>query len=245
MRMPSRFRQRGFYLPWFGGGGPPPATDPYIADVIQLCHFDVDSGGGTFTQTIGPHAFSNGGGDAALDTTNKVFGTGSCGLTTADVNCATNAAYTLGSGDFSKEVWGIPTAISGAQVWFDGRPGVDGAYLAIYSSGADLFLYVNATNVISATGALTGLAGVKVYIVVTRTGTTTRMYVGVFGGGTAALVGSFTDTTNYLQMPLRLGRSAFASGQYAGNFDDYRLTAHGRTYTGSTIPVPTAAFPDT
>lgn len=243
--LPPRFKQRGFYLPWFGaGGGSPPATDPYISYVIQLTHFDVEATG-AFTQTIGPNAFANGGGNAALDTGQKAFGIGSAGLSTADINATTNAAYTIGSADFAMEFWVRPSSVSGAQVYFDGRPGSDGAYPAIYASGADLFYYVSAGNQISASGAMS--ATTWQYICVARTSGTTRMYVGVLGGGTAAKVGSdYSDGTTYLQMPLRLGRSVFASGQFAGNFDDFRLTiGHGRGYTGSSIPVPTAAFPDT
>lgn len=222
------------------GGG----TDPYFAYVVQLTHFDVDAGGGTFTQTVGPGAFANGGGDAALDTSEKAYGAGSVGLTTVDVLAASHAAYTIGTADFALELWVRPLTVSGAQVYFDGRPGSEGPYPTIYAVDDDLFLYTDPGNKISGTSIMTAL--IWQYLCLARTSGVTRLYHGVKGGGTAAQVGSdFSDSTNYLQMPLRLARTPYGSGPAPGNYDDFRLTiGHGRGYTGSSIPVPTAAFPN-
>ena len=78
------------------------------------------------------------------------------------------------------------------------------------------------------------------HVAIARSGSTCRLYL----NGT--LAGSQTDTSTHTVHPttIRIGSSVLASGA-VGYIDDFRWTCgSSRGYTGSTITVPTAAYPD-
>jgi hypothetical protein len=105
------------------------------------------------------------------------------------------------------------------------------------STSNSLTLGVSSTVVF--TGA-TPTANQWQHIAISRTDSTNRLYI----NGT--LINTQTDRTAHLIDPtsIRIGFQTFVNG-LVGYVDDFRWTCgSNRGYTGSTITVPTAAFPD-
>lgn len=233
-----------------GGGGLGSSTDPYFSYVKYLWHADgTDGDVGPYTPTVG--ATVTAGTGASLKTAQHVFGTASARITgtgSANTISSTSSTYKPGTSDFVLEGWCRPDSVpgGGANI-IDMRPSANGAYISVGINGSlGWQLYVSSSVKITSTGNVTN--GAWNYFCLARTSGTTRLYAGSLGGGTAPQVGSsYTDSNNYNSsgsVPIYHGGSSFGSGT-ACYIDDVRLTiGHGRGYTGSSVPVPIAPFPN-
>jgi hypothetical protein len=181
-------------------------------------------------------------GNAQISTTQSKFGGSSMSFDgTGDYltsNPATTDLYAFGSGDFTIEMWLRLNSVTGTQVFYDQRPLAGGVYPTLYMSGSTLFYYTNGANRI--TGA-TLATGQWYHIAVSRSGTSTRLFVdGTQSGST------YTDTNVYLNAALRpfIGGDGTNLGTNGlnGYIDDLRITRGFARYTAN-FNVPTVAFP--
>lgn len=223
-----------------GGGG---GGDPYFANVVSLLHFDGTNGSTTITDVKGKTW--NAAGSAQLDTGILKFGSASVVLDgTGDyVLPNTSADFTLGTGDFTIDLWirasSLAKAVSGIVDW---RPlSTQGLYPLIYvnSAGSVRYYVDSADRITSADGAM--VANTWHLISLARVSGTTRLFVD------GNQVGSdYTDSNDYIGTDCVVGHLGFERSSIfgvTGNLDDFRLTKGVGRYTSSFTP-PAAAFPD-
>jgi hypothetical protein len=173
-------------------------------------------------------------GNAQVDTAQSKFG-GSSALFdgTGDYLVPSpNTDLAFGTGDFTIEFWLRVTTVSGIKVIYDSRPyPTNGAYPVIYLDGSTLIYFVSSASRITTTIA----ANTWYHIAVSRSGTSTRLFVnGTQGGST------YTDTTNYSTGNVIIGADHTPGGNgVIGHMDEVRVSNSARyttTFTPSTTP---------
>lgn len=233
--------QRGFIDQYrFGSVG----GDPEFANVTFLSHLDADNGSGSVVPEVyagGSIALQSG---ASISATQSVFGGKSLRSTTSNGGLYTSTGFSIGTGDATAEFFVRLDGVSSTQVLIDCRPfSTTGMYFGLTAVSAELRYSVNGTARISAAGALT--ATTWYFIAWSRLGGTSSLYCGPISNPTAPLVGTYTDSLDLLNGDLGIGTSAFGAGGHAGGyFDEMRITVGAGRYSGSSCPIPTAAFPD-
>jgi hypothetical protein len=179
-------------------------------------------------------------GNAQISTSVKKFGTGSIAFDGSGdrLNAISSPNYGYSTGDFTIEFWAYPTSASGVQVLLDQRTGAaTSAVPTVYTSSGTIYYYVSGNNRI--TGSSLSLNQWS-HIAICRSGTSTKLFInGTQSGST------FTDTTTYLNAPVRIGDGNDGAGPYpySGYIDDFRITKGYARYTSNFTP-PTAAFPN-
>jgi len=215
------------------------AADPYYSSVSLLLHCDGTEG--TFTDSSPTPKTITASGGATQSATQSKWGGKSAAFNGSSSYLAISSHPTIGTQDFTVEFWLYSNNQSTLQAYVDFRPrgttgSPNGPYPLIYSDGSSLYYYVNAGNRITGTLAAVGQWQ---YIALSRSGGSTRLFVnGAKQGDT------YTDATDYAASLPAIG--AAPNGLYADAYiDDMRITVgSNRLYTGATITVPTAAFPD-
>jgi Concanavalin A-like lectin/glucanases superfamily len=216
------------------------ATDPYFNQVALLLHGDSLTDSSRFGRSITTSA------SAAVSSVRKKFGSGSLYFPlggSSAFNISTSGGRLDIYGDFALEWWQYLSSVSEHQYLFTSGRGTGFGETPFspdwnYSSGK-LRPTFDANVQISYGSALAVTQWQ--YIAISRTGNTIRLYV----DGT--LVGSATDERALLTnvTTAKLGYDgAFRYGISDGYIDDLRLSTINRGYTGNTIAVPTAPFPD-
>jgi hypothetical protein len=179
-------------------------------------------------------------GNAQISTSVKKFGTGSIAFDGSGdrLNAISSPNYGYSTGDFTIEFWAYPTSASGVQVLIDQRTGSStSAVPTIYTSSGTIYYYVSGNNRI--TGSSLSLNQWS-HIAICRSGTSTKLFInGTQSGST------YTDTTTYLNAPVRIGDGNDGAGPYpySGYIDDLRITKGFARYTAN-FTAPTAAFAD-
>ncbi len=98
--------------------------------------------------------------------------------------------------------------------------------------------YSNGTTDLITTAANVIVTATPQFISICRTGGTT--YLGVDG----VIVGSAADTTNYVQMPIRIGNAVNGAGGTTLNLFEFRLAiGSGSAIRTANFTVPTGLFP--
>jgi hypothetical protein len=227
----------------------PISGDPYFGQVALLLHADgtgstfVDSSPYTRTITAVGNATQSaaqsrwGGKSAYFD--------GSGDYLTADFS-----QIAFGTGDFCVEFWLFITAAATNHPYgsalFDTRgvsQGFSGFCLFLNSSG--VLTAWDANSVANQSAASAVPFSQWVHVVAARSSGQQRVYV----NGTSVL--SYSSGFNHSGVQLTIGavvnfRTDTPDFKLQGYIDDFRITAgSSRGYTGTTIPVPTAAYPDT
>lgn len=224
--------------------------DPYYADVRSLLLMGGANGSTTFTDEKGITWTANG--NAQIDTSRKVYGTGSYrGDGNNDWIQATDAALAVGTSDFCIEMWAQKTGDSAAatnagSVLLDYRTAEPSAQLEVDINGATTAfptenranVYVNGAFRITANDrpAFSPVDGFFRHLAYERIGGVGKLYVdGTASGTTYADSNNYTSTTLYLA-----GRFAAVSGDRRslnGNIDSFRLTVRsGGRYGGTFTP---------
>lgn len=145
--------------------------------------------------------------------------------------------FALGTGDFTIEFWlNLSSYNASNSTVLDFRPAsTNGAYPTIYVDNTGvLYYYANTANQI--TGS-TLARSTWYHVAITRSGTSTRMFVNGSQVGT-----TYTDSTNYLVGASRpvLATNGFSTGSYAqGYISNFRVVKGTAVYTGAFTP-PTA-----
>jgi len=220
------------------GNGPPP--DPYFEQVALLLPMDgqgatiIDSSPTPKTITVLNATQSTA--EIRWGRASGYFHGPNCYISFPDLG--------IGTGDFAIEMW-LKTAVTGSD-----RP-----ILANTDSGVGYSLFINYAGDGNVAFSFGGNAPIVLssgvdysddqwhYIAVSRSGSTIRMYLDGAIAATGTSSGNFTSAVD-----TRVGSDAALNNPYAdivAYIDDLRITVgYARGYTGATITVPAAAFPN-
>ena len=236
----------------------PPATDPNFSDVVLLLHMDGSQGGTTFTDSSNSNHTVTAVGNANTETTIKKFGTASLEedgngdylsfSDSADFDLGLNAGY--GAEPFTVEFWVRLTNTSAVNVFFGKGGGIagwnssNGHQYNMFTESSTLYFqwWTSGTSPNTISASLSSLgwsANTWYHVAIAFDGTTTEVYFNGsrFGTSTAAYNEPSSATV------FRVGANAAGYSVY-GYMDDFRITKGSSRYTGATITVPSASFPD-
>jgi len=223
-------------------------VDPNFANVSLLLHGNGADGSTTFTDNS-PNAFTvSGNGNAQIDTAIKQFGTGSIQFDGSGdfLTVPDNEAFTLGANSFTIEMWVYPNVITTRQyLLYQGNSaganisisfGIEitatSKIRALVCSGEFGFFSVESTSNITQSAWS--------HIAFVRDGTSINLYVnGTRVATTTIGTSSVNNSTNLVYIG-----SGNTFLPYNGYIDDLRITKGVARYTGATLTVPTAQFPD-
>jgi hypothetical protein len=135
------------------------------------------------------------------------------------------------------EFWLYYTGTLSQYSIFDTRSSSSG--FVIYKASDDTLRIYAGSDIVNG-GSLS--ANAWHHIAVARTSGTLRLYVDGSQAGS-----SYSSSENWTDANLTIGADFPRNGRFTqGYIDDLRITVgSSRSYTGSTITVPAAAFPDT
>lgn len=215
-------------------------TDPDFASVSLLLHLDGSDGSTTFTDSSGTPKTVTSSGTAAISTTESKWGGASLGFGAGGyLSSSSNAAYQMGTGDFAVEMWVQFSAVNVQRNILDFRGSADGTpWVWAINSNGTLFTYFAVGSDVSSTATFS--ANQWYHIALSRSSGTVRQYIDGVLDGQVTMTGNLSGST------LWIAATAGGGGTWGGGYiDDLRITkGSDRGYTGATIPVPTAAFPD-
>ncbi len=154
--------------------------------------------------------------------------------------------FTFGTGDFTVEFWIYFTSLSGAAVstiWTcrsDANAASQRPQIYITSANKLAFFSNGSDNIVGGTTLTTGTWH---FVALSRVSGSTRMYL-----NTAQEGSTYTDSNSYLVPTAVYFMGAIASGSpvqpVTGLLEDVRITKGVGRYTGASITVPTAPFPN-
>ena len=215
-----------------------PAYDPYFKNVTLMLHGDGTNGGqnNTFLDSSTNNFTITRNGNTTQGTFSPYGSNWSNYFDGSSyLNAGTNAAFSVGTGDFTIELWVFPTAFSGTYTgYFTTRTGGQGFDIQILNSSATLMLGNNTGAVISANNVLS--LNTWQHICAVRSGSTNSLYV----NGTRVATG--TDSTNFTDTGAKVGSSGPSGGNNGvGYISNVRLVKGTAVYNPSstTITVPT------
>lgn len=216
------------------------ATDPDFASVSLLLH--MDGTGSTFVDSSASPKTLTAAGDVTQSTAQSKWG-GKSALFDGNgdyISVANNSGLDFGTGDFAVEFWIFFTSSvsTSQQILYSETTG--GFFIGLFNAGeigigrtgtawdhyASHSMTTNSWN----------------HIAVARSGTSLRIFVN------GSQVGStYTNSQSYTLAggAMRIGGPGGVEYNTIGYIDDVRITkGTARGYTGASITVPTAAFPD-
>jgi hypothetical protein len=214
----------------------PVAGDPNFSSVRLLLHGEtmVDSSSAARTLTAS---------GASISTTQKKFGSSSISIGSGQyVSFPGNSALNM-SGDFTLEWFHYLTSAT-AQGWIIGGDANASGYFMLglnLTGSQQLWIGQAAVGWPVQFGSVPLAANTWQHVAISRSGSSNRLYI----DGT--LVGSaITDSTSWVTNPTAIWIGSQTAGvSMQGYLDEFRWTVGtARGYTGSTITVPTAAYPD-
>jgi hypothetical protein len=225
-----------------GTGGAPAASDPYWSSVSMLLHMEGANNGTTFTDSKGLITLTAT--ESIVTSTSQYkYGASSAyfpySIGSSGLILSSSTALTL-SGDFTIELWfRTPNPTTNYVIIGGNYSGGTNRSLQINQPAGKLYFYDGTTEV-STTASVTIQANTWHFLALTRSGSTMRFY---FDG---SKVGN--DLTSSNSMDFSAGSLGRLRGnpfqQFQGYMDEVRITKGVARYTGSTLTVPTAAFPN-
>jgi hypothetical protein len=212
------------------------SSDPYFSYVSLLLH--MDGSGSSFIDSSSTPKTITAYGNATQSAIQSKFGGKSLSLDGSG-DYLTVPPITFGSGDFVIEGWLYFNTINGVYTGlYDTRTiNINGANPTLLLNGNAICWFTNAGFQITGSSLSTGQ---WYHVAVARSSGSTRMYIN------GAQVGStYSDSTNYGGTVTPLIGKLTDGYEMNGYIDEFRITVgSARGYTGSTITVPTAAFPN-
>jgi hypothetical protein len=197
----------------------------YLTGKITGLETQFERGGKTIT------AYGN----AKLSTAEKKFGTASLALDGVGdyATIASNSDFNFGTGDFTVEGWFYRSTTGFGISLLDFRTTTNQSAPWIQiTAGGSLVYTVNNTTRISGVSGMS--AGTWYHIAVSRSGTSTKMFLN------GNQIGStWTDTTTYVQSPLTIGSRFTGDLNFHGYIDDLRISK-GISRYNSTFTPPTS-----
>lgn len=220
------------------GSVTPTAGDPLFSSVSLLLH--MDGSGATFTDSSAYGNAITAYGNATQTTTQSKWGGKSLYLDGSGdyLTLAASSAFGFGTGDFCLECWYYPTQNSGSnETILDLRAENNAQWLWFGKSGSNAIRVYDGTNLL--TGGSVTLNDWN-HIAWSRANGDNAVYV----NGTRVI--NWTNGGNVgSTRPVVIGSNTnLIEEQSKAYIDDLRITKGVARYTGSTITVPTAAFPD-
>jgi len=224
------------------------SSDPYFSYISLLLH--MDGTGNTFIDSSATPKTVTANGDATQSAAQSKFGGKSALFDgSGDYLSFSGTVANFGSSDFVAEMWLRTTQTSsyatlfakGSTSWASGYWGL----MINHSTSGDVAVYANnysAGGPMMVTSGATVNDGSWHHIAWVRSGTTHSLYID--GTLRATVTASFTIGT--LSENVTVGGDVLFNNRWLnGNIDDLRITVgSSRSYAGSTITLPTAAFPN-
>ena len=176
-------------------------------------------------------------GNAQVSTTQYKWGASSMSFDgTGDYIDIPTTISTLGTGNFTIELWVYFNSFSSGPTIIDNRFGAYVSSLVIYDNtgGGTFQVYLNNANRISFTVASTSQ---WYHMALCKSSGTTKFYLNGTQQGT-----SYTDANNYSTPKLRIGANLNGDFSLNGYIEDLRITNGVARYTAN-FTAPTAAFP--
>jgi len=187
--------------------------------------YDLSNNGNGMTST----------GTTEVTTQFKRFGSESGVYTGTGRQSVTNATnLQFGSGDYTIEAWVYRPSATLLRTLLSKGGAATGWLLQINSSQQVIFT-VTSTIILTSTTTIT--AGTWTHVAITRSGTSTRLFVGGNLEATATDSTAFSQTEN-----LSIGVDRSNTSGLNGYLDDIRITKGVARYTATFTP-PTATFP--
>jgi len=231
----------------FAAAGP---TDPDFANVSLLLHGDGTNGSTTIVDSSPSPKTVTAVGDAQISTAQSKFGGSSIAFDgSGDYLSATpNAAYAVGTGDFTVEAWIYPTSFPNTYQTVAATRGISGSTTAWNWSVKSDGTFIVYTNTFSYQGTNTGAVALNTWshVALVRSGTDLQVYVdGVANKATPMTVSNnFTDQNLWIGTTGGVATGGGAGGDpFTGYIDEFRITKGVARYTANFTP-PTAPFPD-
>jgi len=214
----------------FATAGP---TDPDFANVSLLLHGDGTNGSTTIVDSSPSPKTVTAVGNAQISTAQSKFGGASLAFDGAGdvLTIPSNAAFALGTGDFTVEAWVYHTgAVNQAIVSFNNFHFVYGI------AGYLRFFNATSPSVIDAT--VSYIDNAWAHVAVVRSGANITLYQNGVNVGSGATSVNYVNTAN-INIGAYIGTASF----WQGYIDDLRITKGVARYTSNFTP-PTAPFPD-
>jgi hypothetical protein len=187
--------------------------------------YDLSNNGNSMTST----------GTTEVTTQIKQFGSESAVYTSTGRQSVTNATnLQFGSGDYTIEAWVYRPSATLLRTLLSKGGAATGWLLQINSSQQVIFT-VTSSIILTSTATIT--AGTWTHVAVTRSGTSTRLFVAGNLEATATDSTAFSQTDN-----LSIGVDRSNTSGLNGYLDDIRLTKGVARYTATFTP-PTVTFP--
>lgn len=219
------------------------AGDPSYASVKMLLHCDGTNGSTTFTDNSGTPLTLTANGNAAVSTSVKKFGTGSCALDgTGDYLSVTSASLSPGTADWTVEGWIYINVASNGSIFSTITLGTGNGIL-LGCQASPFKALASVTNGGSGPGWITGTTTLVVntwyHLALVRATTTTTLYVNGVAEGTPVS----STTSNVTAAVIGRVYANSDSNYLNGYVDDVRFTNGVARYTANFTP-PTAPFPN-
>jgi hypothetical protein len=233
----------------------PVVGDPLFSSVSTLLHLNGTNGATSFPDSSASALSFSAAGDASISTSQSKWGGASLYLDGSGdyISTANTDAAKFGSGDFVVELWmrasaqGLApiihqTSQSRSQGWilwnFD--------LVSATNATRKLSFFLNGTNSVFVTSSDAYADNEWTHIAVVRSGSTVTIYSNGTSVGSTTFSGSIASPSTPLMIGGIISSQSWDTTKYfTGYIDDVRITkGSNRGYTGSTITVPKAAFPD-
>lgn len=220
------------------------AADANFANVSLLLHMDGSNNSTTFTDSSSNALTVTANGNAKISTAESKFGgaSGAFDGTGDYLTVPSNADFDFGTGDFVVECWlyllAEPDNSNGLAIVHSAS---QGGFSVGFQNASTLGILRQAVAWDS-TVSYTPPLNQWIYIAVARSSGNVRWYINGSQQGS-----TLSNSENYSQgTSSGVGGNPFYNTSYLnGYMDELRITkGSDRGYTGSTITVPTAAFPD-
>jgi hypothetical protein len=213
------------------------STDPNFSSVSLLLHMDGSNGSTTFTDSSSNAFAITSFGNAQVSTTDPKYGTGCLTLDgTGDyLQTPANAAFQLGTGDFTVECWAFVNSNNANDGLFVFGSG-GSAMPSLAVSGGNWWLNLSTDVTQFNQGAVTTNAWQ--HIAITRSGTDVKLFI----NGTQ-LGATRTNSTNYTANQLFIGYYFSSSFAINARVDEFRVTKGVARYTAN-FTAPAAPFPN-
>jgi hypothetical protein len=156
------------------------------------------------------------------------------GVANSKLSAANNAAFSLGSGDFTVECWFYLNNTSSAMCMFENRPSNTGTGINMFVNydGAGQVQYRDSSGA-PISSSITVSAGTWNHYALVRSGVTITLWINGQSGGTVNKSTNFTDTTCVL------GQDQGGGFNFAGYLSNFRIVKGTAVYTSAFTPSTT------
>lgn len=222
----------------------PPPTDEYWSSVVLLLH--MDGTGASFTDSSTAARTVTAYGDATQSATESKYGGKSlyCDGTGDYITVPSSSDFDWSAGDCVIEGWIRLGDMSKTRHMFGTTAGNSDFKTGCYveSNGTISIGLVGLNNLSSSSGAV--VLNTWHHVAFVKSGSSAYIYV----DGTRVASGTASQGWSSGSAQFSIGRTyqtGSGDGDWQGYIDDLRVTVgSNRGYTGSTITVPTVAYPD-